>query len=1284
MPGGIIGEADIVVGADATGLASDLQKQAQKQLAKAGQQLGRELAVSVQKGARAAAGIIPQAITSQLGRIPQAAQQAAAKVSTAFSSATSTVRGQVTKLGTDARAAFDGAVAAAQRLPGPLGAFANQAVIAFSKAKAGLGSFTSGWKSSQAGLSALSGKMGTLGTAARAAATLAGNAIRQGIGGAASATFTAVEKVASKAWSAVAKGAQAAASTTAQALKVGIGGAAKTAGALIATGVGASLAKGFKRLNDLDQAQARLNGLGITAKQTASIMKSVDAAVTGTAFSAADAAKAAGVLATSGVKAGTQMSGALDAVVASAAASGREIGDITPIFAKVAAAGKLTGDTMQQMLENGINVSGALQKSLGKNADEIAKMVSSGEISFSEFTNALNGDLGLLAAAMGGTLAGMTKNVGAAMSRIGAAVQKPIFDGLLVAMPSVLDFMKRLSAAVTEFMEPLEGKLAPLAERVGGILDNISFDSGGIGSFVSALAPLIPLLGAVAGMAGGALSGLPVIGGMFSGLTGPIGLALGAIAAFTAVDPSTMAAGFESLLGIIPGLVTKLVGGISTVLPQIASNLAGNIGVLAQALVTGIPLLIQAGIQLAMALGQGLVDALPQLVTAAVSGISTLVTGLVAALPQLISAGVKLVLALVTGLLQALPQLISTLLGAIPDIISALVSALPDIIDGGIQLFLGLLDALATALPQVITALIDAIPDIIDALVGAIPDLIDGAIQLFLGIIDGLSQSIPQIITAIIGAIPQLIQALVGALPQLIQGAVQLFLGVVTGIAQALPKIVTAVIEMIPEILSALADAIPQLAQAGMDLIGGLVQGLGDAAGTITDKLLEIANGAINAFKDFFGINSPSKLMASYGVFLMQGLGLGIVAGGEQVKKSLTDQAKDIASRIQSYARDVLEAQVKLQNLRKTDTKGMSAAEKKLHAMDVAEARKALTALKKMDRERLQSKLNALDNRILTKAIKDQAKADTAASKAARAAAKKLVREDDAKALAARLKVELKTVEASYEAQRAVVQAELEKQKQLYSNMLADMQRIQEGVVALGSVAGKRSSTSMIRNLQKQIGSTQEFTKLISQLEGLGLDATTIRQLTDEFVQTGSAASAKALLRGGEAAIKEVADLQGKLATAGGTLGKTSTEAMYDVGVASVEGLIKGLESKDAALVAAAEKMAKTIEAAIEKALQIKSPSRVTERLGDFTVDGFIAPILGRAREVSEAMRAMASPKSLERVQGGAQATEGSGGSQTVINIAAGAIVVNGAGDPAEVAREVMDQLAELVELGGG
>ncbi|MDT8758252.1 phage tail tape measure protein [Sphingomonas psychrotolerans] len=76
-----------------------------------------------------------------------------------------------------------------------------------------------------------------------------------------------------------------------------------------------------------------------------------------------------------------------------------------------------------------------------------------------------------------------------------------------------------------------------------------------------------------------------------------------------------------------------------------------------------------------------------------------------------------------------------------------------------------------------------------------------------------------------------------------------------------------------------LSSAGAWMSSIGRQMMNGLLLALNPAA--LARKLLEVARSGITAFKNFFGIKSPSRLFMAMGGHLTQGLALGIDRGGK-------------------------------------------------------------------------------------------------------------------------------------------------------------------------------------------------------------------------------------------------------------------------------------------------------------------------------------------------------------------------------------------------------------------
>jgi len=241
-------------------------------------------------------------------------------------------------------------------------------------------------------------------------------------------------------------------------------GALKTAGISGGLSVGAAfgtaLFKGFGRLQAIEEAKAKLTGLGHDASSVTQIMADAMAAVKGTAFGLGEAATVSASIVASGVKPGKELEGTLRLVGDAATIAGTDMTSMGAIFGKVSASNKVQGDTLAQLADMGIPIVQFLSKELGVSAEETYKLASAGKINFAQFASAMEKGLGGAALKSGDTLKGAFKNTMASVGRIGASLLSGVY-------PKIQQFF---SGAI-EWLKPLEEGAKIAGAAVGSFLD---------------------------------------------------------------------------------------------------------------------------------------------------------------------------------------------------------------------------------------------------------------------------------------------------------------------------------------------------------------------------------------------------------------------------------------------------------------------------------------------------------------------------------------------------------------------------------------------------------------------------------------------------------------------------------------------------------------------------------------------------------------------------------------------------------------------------------------------
>lgn len=182
---------------------------------------------------------------------------------------------------------------------------------------------------------------------------------------------------------------------------------------------------GINRAFNIEQAKFTIEGLG---KDFVQLKEDINYAVSGTAYGFDEAAKAASMMAASGIEAGDQMKASLRGISGMAAMTGDSYSNIADIFGNIAGKGKLSLQEVNRFATRGINVAAKLAEQLGESEQTVREMISEGEISFEQFASAMDDAFGAHATEANKTFTGAMSNIKASLSRIGEAFIHPLME----------------------------------------------------------------------------------------------------------------------------------------------------------------------------------------------------------------------------------------------------------------------------------------------------------------------------------------------------------------------------------------------------------------------------------------------------------------------------------------------------------------------------------------------------------------------------------------------------------------------------------------------------------------------------------------------------------------------------------------------------------------------------------------------------------------------------------------------------------------------------------------
>src|SRR5690625_5083673 len=307
-----------------------------------------------------------------------------------------------------------------------------------------------------------------------------------------------------------------------------------------ATAVGGLVgALGFKRLVGMDNAQAKLKGLGVEGKQLDIVMGNVKTAVQGTTHTMADGADvAAGALA-AGVKEGAELERYIKLVGDAAIGSNAPMGEMAQIFNRVQGTGKLMGTELNMIEHRMPGFSQALAKHLGVAPEKMRKMESAGKVKSADLLDTMEGFAGEMSEANAKIWSGLKDNVMQNMENMSEALLEGLFEDGKQGMAEFLDFLRN-SKGLEQWAQETGEKLRLAFQKIVEVIkDTINWWSGlsdGAKKFIGVASGIMvamgPILGVVAKIITTIMKLTPlfkILGTVIGAITSPIGLVVAAI-----------------------------------------------------------------------------------------------------------------------------------------------------------------------------------------------------------------------------------------------------------------------------------------------------------------------------------------------------------------------------------------------------------------------------------------------------------------------------------------------------------------------------------------------------------------------------------------------------------------------------------------------------------------------------------------------------------------------------------------------------------------------------------
>lgn len=193
--------------------------------------------------------------------------------------------------------------------------------------------------------------------------------------------------------------------------------------------------------------------------------------------------------------------------------------------------------------------------------------------------------------------------------------------------------------------------------------------------------------------------------------------------------------GGDEVAAAVGDLVVSLSGQLTAQAPRMMSVALTFVAALVTGLLSALPDLTGAAVDLVGSLLLGFAEQLPNIIVSAATAVQGIADKLTApeSITLLVQAAVQMLLALAQGLVGALPELIDTIPIIITNLVDAILASLPEIVEAGLQIIIALASGIITnsghflaVVPKLIVALVHAFGSYVSSVAGIGKAIVDG------------------------------------------------------------------------------------------------------------------------------------------------------------------------------------------------------------------------------------------------------------------------------------------------------------------------------------------------------------------------------------------------------------------------------------------------------------------------------------------------------------------------------------------------------------------------------
>ena len=366
---------------------------------------------------------------------------------------------------------------------------------------------------------------------------------------------------------------------------------------------------------------------------------------------------------------------------------------------------------------------------------------------------------------------------------------------------------------------------------------------------------------------------------------------------------------WEGISAVVQGAITFIQTIISTIWTAITtfiSTTLSNIQTIFSTIWTAIKTVVSNNVNNIRSVISTVWNGIKSFISTTMNAIRTTFSTIWNAIKSVISSVVNGIRSTISSVWNGIKSFISNTMNAIRNTFSRIWAAIKTVITNNVNNIRSTISSVWNGIKSFISSVMNGIRNTFSTIWNAIRNTISNVVNGIRSVITSVWNGIRNIISSVMNSIRNTISSIWNAIRNIISSVVNgirnavsigfngarnagvnAFNSMRNAVSNTINGLLNSVRTAANGIKNAFSNIVGSMRTIGRNIIQGVINGVGSMGGMLANAARNVAKGAMNAIKGIFGIKSPSREMRKVGVWIGEGLNLGLGDEEKEVAKGM-------------------------------------------------------------------------------------------------------------------------------------------------------------------------------------------------------------------------------------------------------------------------------------------------------------------------------------------------------------------------------------------------------------